>query len=369
MGSFAIACYKHAPVCCRQVGKVCSEELGHLLQNPVPEAGAVLKRDWLQILSKYRVPSHKRSLFEIGITAIPFAALWGAAWWALSISYWLAFGISMFAGIFLLRLFMIQHDCGHGAFFRTKWANDWVGRILGIFTLTPYDVWARSHTIHHGTSGNLSKRGTGDIDTLTVREYLALPKWKQVLYRLYRHPLVMFGLGPAYIYLLRNRLPLGFMRSGSRYWVSAMGTNIATALGISVAIYAIGTGPFLLVYLPATLLAASIGIWLFYVQHQFEETYWADGDKWTLNDAALTGSSHFDLPRILRWITANIGMHHVHHFSSRIPYYRLPAVLRDHPELADIRRLTLLQSFDCLKLRLWDEKKQRLVPFSALRTA
>lgn len=338
------------------------------MQNSDPEASNLIRKDWLKTLAKYRAPSYPRSLFELGVTGLPFVALWGAAWWALSISYWLAFGISVAAGLFLLRLFLIQHDCGHGAFFRTKWANDWVGRTLGVFTLTPYDVWARSHAIHHGTAGNLSKRGTGDVDTLTVREYLALPKRRQVLYRLYRHPLVMFGLGPAYIYFVRNRLPLGFMRSGSRYWISAMGTNVVTALLVALAIYAVGAGPFLLVYLPTTLLAASIGVWLFYVQHQFEDTFWAEAENWSLNDAALAGSSHLDLPPGLRWITANIGIHHVHHFSSRIPYYRLPAVLRDYPELANVRRLTFLQSFGCLKLRLWDEQKQRLVPFSALRT-
>lgn len=337
------------------------------MQTSVSETTELSKRDWLNTLAKYRAPSHKRSLFELAITGLPFVALWGAAWWALSVSYWLAFGISILAGAFLLRLFLIQHDCGHGAFFRTKWANDWVGRALGVLTLTPYDVWARSHTIHHGTSGNLSKRGMGDIDTLTVREYLALPRWRRLMYRLYRHPLVMFGIGPAYIYFIRNRLPLGFMSSGPRYWISAMGTNIATAMGVGALIYALGVAPFFLVYLPTTLLAASIGIWLFYVQHQFEDTFWAEGNEWTLGDAALVGSSHFDLPRGFRWITANIGMHHVHHFSSRIPYYRLPNVLRDHPELADVRRLTFLQSFACLKLRLWDETEKRLVPFSALR--
>jgi acyl-lipid omega-6 desaturase (Delta-12 desaturase) len=305
-------------------------------------------------------------VFELAITGILFLALWVAAWWSLSISYWLTLAICLPAGVFLTRLFLIQHDCGHGAFFRSRVLNDWIGRILGVITLTPYDIWRRSHTIHHGTSSNLGKRGTGDLDTLTVREYYALPRLKRLAYRLYRHPLVMFGIGPAYMYLLRNRLPLGFMTEGPRYWFSAMGTNLTVAISIGLMIYLLGLEPFFFVFLPTTIFAATIGIWLFYVQHQFEHTYWASDEEWNLNDAALYGSSHFDLPGIFKWLTAYIGIHHVHHFYSRIPFYRLPEVLRDYPELANVRRLTFLQSFSCLNLRLWDENQQRLVPFPAL---
>ena len=320
-------------------------------------------RNWLKALSGYREPNQVRSVLELVLTIVPLVALWVAAWWALSVSYWLTLAISVPAAGFLVRLFAIQHDCGHYSFFRRRLTNDWVGRALGVLTLTPYDVWRHSHAIHHATSGNLCKRGIGDIDTLTVREYQALPRFRRLAYRLYRNPLVMFGIGPAYLFFLQNRLPIGLMRSGWRYWSSALGTNAAIAAVAGLVIYGVGLVPFLLVHIPMTLLAASIGVWLFYVQHQFEEAFWAEDSEWQLHDAALYGSSHYDLPAVLCWLTANIGVHHVHHLCSRIPSYRLPQVLRDFPELARVRRLTILQSFACVKLGLWDEAQRTLVSF------
>jgi omega-6 fatty acid desaturase (delta-12 desaturase) len=288
-------------------------------------------------------------------------------WAALSFGYWLCLLLSVPAAGFLVRLFMIQHDCGHGSFFRHRAANDWVGRAIGVLTLTPYDVWRRSHAIHHAGSGNLERRGVGDIDTLTVREYLALPRWRQLGYRLYRNPLVMFGLGPAYLFLVQHRLPFGSMRGGLRPWLSTMATNAAIAFGIVTMMWVVGVTPFLLVHVPITLLAASIGVWLFYVQHQFEDTFWARGHAWTVHEAALNGSSHYDLPHVLRWFTANIGVHHVHHLCSRIPYYRLPRALRDYPELRDVGRLRFIESFRCVHLVLWDEGQRRLVSFREMR--
>jgi omega-6 fatty acid desaturase (delta-12 desaturase) len=269
---------------------------------------------------------------------------------------------------FLVRLFMIQHDCGHGSFFRHRLANDWVGRVIGVLTLTPYHFWQRTHAMHHATSGNLDRRGLGDIDTLTVREYRALPFWGRLCYRLYRHPAIMFGIGPAYLFVVRHRLPFGLMRSGWRPWLSTMATNFAIALIVATLIWLIGVKAFLLVHLPIMLLAASVGVWLFYVQHQFEQTTWADDREWNVHVAAMHGSSHYDLPAILRWFTANIGVHHVHHLCSRIPYYRLPQALRDHPELRNVNCLTLLQSFRCVRLTLWDERQHRLVSFREART-
>ena len=320
--------------------------------------------EWLRTLAKYREPNEWRSFYELAVTVLPLVALWVLAWWALAISYWLTLFITVPAAGFLLRLFLIQHDCGHGAFFRHRDVNDWLGRAIGVFTLTPYDVWRRSHAIHHATSGNLDKRGIGDIDILTVREYQALPAWRKIAYRLYRHPLVMFGLGPAYIFILMNRLPVGHMREGWAYWVSAMGTNAGIALAASAVIYFIGLGPFLLVHLPIVMLASSAGVWLFFVQHQFEDTHWDDGGAWEFHDAALHGSSNYQLPAVLRWFSANIGVHHVHHLYSRIPYYRLPQVLRDFPELGEMGRLTMLESLSCVRLCLWDESQRKLVPLS-----
>lgn len=326
-------------------------------------ATAIPARDWMMILARYREPDPFRSLLELAITFVSFLALWALAWWALSVGYWLTLAIAVPAAGFLVRLFIIQHDCGHGAFFGKRWINDWVGRFIGVLTMTPYDVWRRSHAIHHATQGNLAKRGIGDIETLTVREYLALPLWRRMAYRCYRNPVILFGIGPVYLFLVQNRLPLGFMRDGWRPWVSAMGTNLAIAVVICALIWMVGTGPFLLIQLPILLLASSMGVWLFYVQHQFEDTVWADGETWEFHDAALLGSSHYDLPAVLAWFTANIGVHHVHHLYSRIPFYRLPQVLRDFPELANVKRLTLHQSLACVRLRLWDERQRKLISF------
>ena len=325
-------------------------------------------RGWTQILARYREPSLPRSIFEIVVTLVPLTALWALAWAALHFGYvWVSLLLAVPAAGFLVRLFMIQHDCGHGAFFRHRLANDWVGRVIGVLTMTPYDFWRHTHAIHHASSGHLDRRGMGDIDTLTVREYLALSAIGRLRYRIYRHPIVMFGIGPAYLFLLQQRLPVGLMRAGWQPWLSAMATNFAIAAVSAVLIWFIGIGPFLLVQVPIILLAASMGVWLFYVQHQFETTFWAHEGEWTRHEAALHGSSHYDLPRLLRWLTANIGVHHVHHLCSSIPYYRLQRTLRDHPELRDTSRLTLWQSFCCVRLALWDEGRRRLVTFREVR--
>jgi acyl-lipid omega-6 desaturase (Delta-12 desaturase) len=325
--------------------------------------GALAARDLARILNRYRTPSPMRSIVELVITAGPLILLWFLMWATLDLGYWLCLLLAVPAAGFLVRLFMIQHDCGHGAFFHRRFANDWVGRVIGVLTLTPYDFWRRSHAVHHSASGNLDRRGIGDIDTLTVHEYLALSPWGRLRYRVYRHPVVMFGLGPAYLFILQHRLPIGVMRGGWQPWLSTMATNAAIAAVVAVMIWFVGVGPFLLVHLPITLLAASIGVWLFYVQHQFEDTFWAKDWAWNLHAAALLGSSHYDLPGVLRWFTANIGVHHVHHLCSRIPYYRLPDVLREHPEVVATGRLTLLQSLRCVRLVLWDESRRRLISF------
>jgi acyl-lipid omega-6 desaturase (Delta-12 desaturase) len=337
--------------------------------SPLPKPpSAATARELARILAKYREPSHPRSLFELLITCFGFAGLWFTAWAVLGVSTWLSLAIALPAAGFLVRLFMIQHDCGHGAFFRHRAANDWLGRVIGMLTLTPYDVWRWSHSIHHAKSGNLEGRGIGDISTLTVSEYLSLSRRRRLFYRIYRNPIVMFGLGPAYLFFFQYRLPpIVLMRGGLRPWLSTMVTNAAIALVILAMILLIGVKPFLIVHLPITLLAASIGVWLFYVQHQFEETFWAGKAAWNLHEAALHGSSHYELPCVLRWFTANIGVHHVHHLCSRIPFYRLPHVLREYPELKAIGRVTLLQSLGCVRLALWDDRRKQLIRFSDLR--
>jgi len=318
---------------------------------------------WPSRLAAYRQSDNRRAIIEIATTLIPFTGLWTAMWLLTGVSAWLTLLVAIPAGGLMVRLFMIQHDCGHGAMFSSRKANDWVGRGIGVLTLTPYDFWRQSHAIHHAGSGNLDRRGIGDIDTLTVGEYRALTWTGRLRYRLYRHPLVMFGLGPAYLFLVRNRLPMGASRGGSMPWVSTMLTNLGIAV-ISVSLmFGVGAGGFLFIHLPIVITGATIGVWLFYVQHQFERTYWEHEAEWSHPDAALHGSSYYHLPRPLMWITGNIGIHHVHHLCSRIPYYRLPKVLADYPELAGIGRLTLWQSLKCVPLTLWDEDRKRLVPF------
>jgi omega-6 fatty acid desaturase (delta-12 desaturase) len=318
-------------------------------------------------LTRYRAPDSLRSLVEIAITVAPLGLISLLAVIALAHRQWWGLALIVPAAGFLMRLFMIQHDCSHGAFFPWKGVNDWVGRAIGVFTLTPYDYWRHSHALHHATSGALDRRSLGGVETLTVDEYLALPPIRRFGYWLYRHPLVMFGLGPAYMFLLQHRMPIGMMRDGWRPWVSVQATNLAIIAFVAGMMALVGVWPFLLVYLPVTLLAASAGVWLFFVQHQFEATYWARSGDWSFHEAALRGSSHYDLPPILRWFTANIGIHHVHHLNSRIPFYRLPQVLRDEPKLRDMGRLTLLGSLRCIGLALWDESGRRLISFREMR--
>ncbi len=320
-------------------------------------------RDWVGILAEYREPDPIRSSFELAVTLGPFLTLWVLAWWAMSFSYWLTFALSLINAAFLLRLFAIQHDCGHGAFFQNRTLSDWLGRAIGVLTLTPYDVWRRTHSIHHSSSGNLGRRGMGDINTLTVSEYRKRSPFSKLTYKLYRNPIVLFCLGPGYLFLFQNRIPLGFMGHFS-FWMSAMCTNVAVFVWLALILYFGGLGPILLIFLPSTLLAATAGVWLFYVQHQFETTHWDDENDWQLHDSALRGSSHYVLPPVLQWISANIGVHHVHHLYSRIPFYRLPEVLRDHAELAESNRMTIRQSLHGVRLHLWDEDTKRLVSFA-----
>jgi omega-6 fatty acid desaturase (delta-12 desaturase) len=337
------------------------------LHAPLPSNPAIDARALLKEVGPFRQPRHARSLFELAITLGPFVLLWAATWALLDAGYAVGLVLTVPAGAFLLRLFLIQHDCGHGAFFRNQASNDWVGRFLGVLTFTPYDYWRRSHAVHHASTGNLDARGVGDVDTLTTSEYAALSPARRLVYRLYRHPLILFGIGPAYLFLLRHRLPVGMMKKGWRPWLSVFGTNAGIAAAAGALIWAMGLKLFLLIHLPITLIAASLGVWFFYVQHQFESTHWDKSEDWSFHAAALHGSSHYDLPPILRWFSANIGVHHVHHLASRIPYYRLPEVLRAIPSLADTSRITLRESFGAVRLVLWDERKRRLVSFAEAR--
>jgi omega-6 fatty acid desaturase (delta-12 desaturase) len=323
--------------------------------------------DWTQKLAHFRKADGRRSLFELALTAGALCGLWGLGWMAWSAGLWpVALALTVPAAFFVVRMFMIQHDCGHGAFFEQKAANEWVGRAIGVVTLTPYDYWRRTHAIHHATSGNLDRRGLGVIEMLTVDEYLSLTPAKQLGYRLYRNPLVMFGLGPAFMFFIQQRIPVGLTKDW-RQWASTLGNALAIGGATAILILLVGLVPVLVVNAVTLLIAATIGVWLFFVQHQFEGVAWARNTDWAREDAALHGSSHYDLPPVLRWLTANIGIHHVHHLSSRIPFYRLTEVLEAHPELKAVSRVGLAESFRCVRLALWDETAQKLVSFREVR--
>jgi omega-6 fatty acid desaturase (delta-12 desaturase) len=336
-----------------------------LEQQPAasPETAVLDPRALVGALKPFSTPHTGRSLWELAVTVGPFCAVILVMLVAIDAGYLAALLLAPLAGLLLLRVFIIQHDCGHGAFLSKRTGNDWIGRVLGVLTFTPYDCWRRSHTLHHANTGNLDARGFGDVDTLTLAEFRAASPVQRLLYRAYRHPVVLFGIGPAYLFMLRHRLPIGLMREGSQYWISAMGTNLATAVILGVLVYAFGWATTALVVIPALLIAASTGVYLFYIQHQFETAHWDRKPAWTFHDAALHGSTHLDLPQPLRWFTANIGVHHVHHLFSRIPFYRLQEVLKAHPELRQVNRYTLGQTLRPLVLTLWDEETRRLISF------
>ena len=267
----------------------------------------------------------------------------------------------------MMRLFIIQHDCGHGSFLKSKTANDIVGSVIGVLTLTPYFHWRRQHSIHHATAGNLDRRGVGDVYTMTAQEYLASSKWKRLGYRLFRNPLVMFGLGPFYIFVLSQRLPTGMPRTYRREWASVYWTDLAIAAIAIVMGLTIGIKEFLMVQLAITLIGSTLGVWLFYVQHQFEGTYWARNDRWDFAQAALKGSSYYKLPRLLQWFSGNIGVHHIHHLSPRTPNYLLQKCYDENPVLHK-EPLAFWTSLRCIFLNLWDEQQQKLVSFRSLRS-
>jgi acyl-lipid omega-6 desaturase (Delta-12 desaturase) len=320
-------------------------------------------------LSAFKDPRPVRSGWELAITLVPFVVLVGLMLFAVQAGLLYALVLAPLAGLFLLRLFIIQHDCGHGSFFANRTTNDWLGRALGLLTFTPYDCWRHSHARHHATTGNLDTRGSGDIDTLTVREFFERSWLQRFFYRFYRNPVVLLGLGPAYQFLLRHRLPVGLFKDSLRYWISAMGTNAGIGLILLGLIYQFGLATALLVFLPVLLIAATMGVWLFYIQHQFEAAHWDQGQAWSFHDAALQGSSHLELPAVLRWFTGNIGIHHVHHLVSRIPFYRLPEALKAMPSLQGLNRVTALDAIAALRLALWDEDQRRLVTFREAKRA
>ena len=328
-----------------------------------PRDAAAAARSWNRLLEPYRRPQLARSLFQLVSTAVLFAAGLATMLWSLDLSYALTLALAVPTAGLLVRLFIIQHDCGHGSFFSSRRANSAVGSVLGVLILTPFHYWRRTHAIHHATHGDLGRRDLGDVMTLTVDEYRDLSRAGRLGYRLYRNLFVMLVLGPIYQFGIKHRFPFDAPRGWRREWASVIWTDAALAAVLVAAGQTIGLGRLLLVYVPVMLVAGAAGIWLFYVQHQFEDTYWEHSPEWSFHRAGLEGSSFYDLPRVLHWFTGNIGYHHIHHLASQIPNYRLRRCFEENPELHQVTRLTLRESLKCARYKLWDEGQGRLVGF------
>ncbi|RDI36458.1 fatty acid desaturase [Falsibacillus pallidus] len=307
----------------------------------------------------------RNSVFQLINTMAPFFLLWYLAYESLQISYFLTLGIAVIAGGFLIRMFIIFHDCCHGSFFKSKRANKILGMVTGVLTLFPFEQWKHDHSVHHATSSNLDKRGTGDIWLLTVEEYRESGFWKKVAYRLYRSPFVMFILGPIYVFLFENR----FNRKGARKKekLNTYLTNILIAAAVAALCLLVGWKAFLLVQLPIFMISGTAGVWLFYVQHTFEDSYFEENEKWEYVKAAVEGSSYYQLPKLLQWLTGNIGYHHIHHLSPRVPNYKLEQAHANSEELQNVPTITLATSLKSLKFRLWDEDGKKFVGYKAAK--
>ena len=319
------------------------------------------------VLAKYKESHLPSSIWQIINTALPFFSVMVLMYWTAYRGYWpitLLFAVP--ASAFLMRLFIIQHDCGHGSFFKSSRANDVLGAMIGVLTLTPYTYWKQTHAIHHSTSGNLDRRGYGDIETMTVNEYTALTPWGRWKYRLYRSIPVLFFIGPAFHFVVYHRLPTIIPPDWKAERRSILLNDLTLVALLWTAYKTVGLGPFLLVQLSVGVMSAIGGVWLFYVQHQFEGTYWRKDEKWNVVEASLHGSSYFELPRVLQWLTGNIGFHHIHHLNSRIPNYKLEICMIENPILQNPTRLTFWKSFKCVSLTLWDEDRQQLVGFDSV---
>lgn len=318
-------------------------------------------RSWEKIVRKYSKPDPKKSILQMANSFIPYAGLWYLMYLSLQMPYWVTLLLAIPAAGFILRLFIIFHDCGHGSFFKQKKINDIVGKILGILVFTPYTPWHFSHRIHHSSAGNLDQRGDGDIWTLTIEEYLAASKSARMYYRLYRNPWIMFTVGPFLMLLIKNRFTRKTMTVSAKRNIYF--TNIMLLLLCGGLCMLVGIKAFLLVQVPVILFAHTAGIWLFYVQHQFDDVYWDQGENWDYKNAAINGSSFLKLPSVLQWFTGNIGFHHIHHLSPRIPNYNLARCHYENEMFAHIRPMTLKSSFKTLRLRFFDYVSGRMITY------
>lgn len=319
---------------------------------------------WREKVAKFQTPSLGRAIWQLTNTLVPYAALWWLMYLCLSISYWLEIPLAVLAGALLVRVFIVFHDCGHGSYFKSRAANDAWGFVTGILTFTPYYHWRWEHAIHHASAGDLDKRGTGDVWTMTVQEYLEASRGKRFAYRLARNPIILFAIAPVFLFLIRQRFPSPKANKREKYSVYAMNLAIFGLAAILSIVF--GWKMYLLIQLLILAVAGGAGVWMFYVQHQFEDVYWERGESWSYVNAALQGSSYYKLPRILQWFTGNIGFHHIHHLSPRIPNYNLERCHYSDPLFQQVKPITIRTSLKSIGYRLWDEKNRRLVGYSAV---
>lgn len=322
---------------------------------------------WLKIVSSYQVSSNGKSIWQFINSFLPFVTLWYLMYFCLDVSYWLTLAMAFPAAGFIARLFIIQHDCGHGSFFNSKKANDYMGMFISVLTLTPYHYWRKSHAIHHASAGNLEHRGIGDIYTMTVQEFLKKSKWERFKYRLYRNPLILFLIIPTILFAFLYRIPDYKEKALKPVYKSVYWTSFAIAVMVTGIIWLIGFKAFLMVQLPITFISSSTGTWLFFIQHQFEDTYWDSNEAWDYTQAAMEGSSFYKLPKVLQWFTGNIGFHHIHHLSPKIPNYMLEKCHKENPVFQKAKILTLKTSFRSTFLSLWDEQQRKLISFRQLK--
>lgn len=323
------------------------------------------RRSWKEAVAHYRWPATWRAVWQMVNTLVPYVGLWFLMYRCLSVSLWLAWPLAVLAGAFLVRIFIIFHDCTHRSFFKSRAANELVGNVLGVLCFTPYYRWRREHSMHHASAGDLDRRGTGDVWTMTVQEYLEASRWKRCAYRLARNPLVLFVIAPLVLFLFLERLPSS--QDGARERLSVYATNAALACMVAGMSWLFGWKAYLLLQLTPILVAGSAGVWLFYVQHQFEGVYWERGEQWDYEKAALEGSSYYQLPRVLQWFSGNIGFHHIHHLSPQIPNYHLERCHHSAPVFQSVKPITLVSSIKSLGFRLWDERQRKMVGYPPAR--
>lgn len=317
------------------------------------------------VLVAHQNASTRRALWQLANTLVPYFLLWYAMYWALHVSLWLTVPLAALSGALLVRVFIIFHDCTHGSYFRSRRANDIVGFITGVLTFSPFQHWRWEHAIHHGSSSNLDRRGTGDIWTMTVQEYLSASRWRRLQYRLARNPLILFVLAPLFVFVIKQRFASA--KADRRQRHSVWWLNVTLLVSTILLSWLFGVASYLIIQSIAMTVAGAIGLWLFYVQHQFEGVYWERNDKWSYTAAALRGSSYYKLPKVLQWISGNIGFHHIHHLSPRIPNYNLQQCHESDPRFAEVTSISLRSSLQSLKLRFWDEQARQLVGYAQLR--